>query len=230
MKKWIAALSLSLLAAPAAAHSYRVVLNSPSLLGHAGVQAVDHKTGTALVRVITPGFAVRKRGTVRVLVKNLGTAPFAFGPQHVTLQLADGTVLKPTPVEQFVKGQDLISRESSHAAVIDRLNRSALSAMPSQGGGMSAQSGPSGPPGPAFEVTSGHDWQTDESLLPGAKTLDAISQVLEPDTVAPQKAWGGYYVFDLPKEVFERRADQALTILVTTGGEQHRFDAVLKWK
>jgi hypothetical protein len=30
--------------------------------------------------------------------------------------------------------------------------------------------------------------------------------------------------------VFGRRADQPLTILVTTGAEQHRFDATLKWK
>jgi hypothetical protein len=85
--------------------------------------------------------------------------------------------------------------------------------------------------GSSSSATLGQDRKTDDWLVPGAQTLDAINQVLDaPLDVAPQKAWGGYYVFDLPKAVFERRADQPLTILVTTGAEQHRFAATLKWK
>ena len=47
--------------------------------------------------------------------------------------------------------------------------------------------------------------------LPGGRTLDAIYQILIPLTVDPAKAWGGYYVFDLPKAAFARRADQPLS-------------------
>ena len=79
--------------------------------------------------------------------------------------------------------------------------------------------------------TLGQDLRSDDSQIFGAQILDAINQVLDlPYDVAPQKAWGGYYVFDMPKSAFERKADQPLTILVTTGGEQHRFNAMLKWK
>ncbi|MEA3057553.1 MAG: hypothetical protein QOF34_368 [Sphingomonadales bacterium] len=231
------ALVLSLLAAPAAAHSYRVVLNAPGLVGHAGVQAIDDKTSTALVRVISPGAEVRERGTVRVLVMNLGAKPFPFGAPQVTLTLADGTVLQPTPLDQFVKGKDLVERESRYAATVDMQNRNNLSALESQqSSGMTAQSAAPVPGGSSGSGTSGsstlgQDQKTDSSLIPGAQTLDAINQVLDsPLDVAPQKAWGGYYVFDVPKAVFARRADQPLTILVTTGAEQHRFDAILKWK
>ena len=237
MRLWVpAGLSLCLLATPAWAHSYRVVLNAPTLAGHAGVQAVDDKTATALVRLISPGAEVRARGTIRVLVLNLGDKPFVFGREQVTLKLADGTVLKPTPIDQFIKGQDLVNRESGRAATIDRRNRNDLAELASQGSsGMTAQSiapvpGGSTVSGSSLDTTLGQDRRTDDSLIPGAQTLDAINQVLEAQDVAPQKAWGGYYVFDVPKDVFEHRADQPLTILVTTGAEQHRFDATLKWK
>jgi hypothetical protein len=238
MKQWVpAAIAFGLLAAPAGAHSYRVVLNAPALVGHAGVQAVDDRTSTALVRVISPGAEVGQRGTIRVLVMNLGGKPFPFGADQVTLKLADGTVLKPTPLEQFVKGKDLVERESRRAATVDLQNRNSLAELASQtGGGMTAQSiapGPGGSTvsGASSSSTLGLDRQTDDMLIPGAQTLDAINQVLDtPLDVGPQKAWGGYYVFDMPKAAFERRADQPLTILVRTGSELHRFDATLKWK
>ena len=67
-------------------------------------------------------------------------------------------------------------------------------------------------------------------MLPGSKTLDSIYQILIPLTVEPKHAWGGYYVFDVPKPVLARKADQPLTILVRTGAEEHRFSAVMKWK
>ena len=71
---------------------------------------------------------------------------------------------------------------------------------------------------------------TPPALLPGAETLNAIYQILISQPVAPNKAWGGYYVFDMPKAVSARRANQPLSILVRTGAEEHRFSAVLKWK
>jgi len=244
MKQWVpAAFSLCLLPTPACAHSYRVVLSPPTsatgkmLVGHAGVQAVDDKTSTALVRLISPGAEVRERGTIRVLVMNLGGKAFPFGQDQVTLKLADGTVLKPTPLDKFVKGKELVERESHIAATVDLQNRNNLEELAQQtSAGMTAQSTapvPGGSPvsGATGSSTLGQDRRTDDALIPGAQTLDAINQVLDaPFGVAPQKAWGGYYVFDVPKAVFERRADQPLTILVTTGGEQHRFNATLKWK
>src|SRR5436305_9000456 len=109
-KSVLAAVTLGLLASPAWAHSYRVVLSGPAagqkmLVGHAGVQAIDERTPTALVRLISPGAEVRQRGTIRVLVMNLSNSQFDFGPENVAIRLSDGTVLKQMPLEPMLKGK-----------------------------------------------------------------------------------------------------------------------------
>ena len=234
MKWWIAGLSAALISSGALAGSYRVVLqpkDGKMLVGHAGVQAVDDRTSTALVRLISPGNEVGERGTVRVLVMNLGSQPFDFGPESVRLTLSDGTVLAPASVEQFEKGRVLIERESRVAGASDFRNRNNLSGLEQQG-----RAGPSipnpgiSPVGSAGSGTGGHDRKSDDSMLPGAKTLDSIYQILITQPVPPTKAWGGYYVFDMPKSVFARQSDQPLSIAVTTGPETHQFQAMLKWK
>lgn len=237
MKRMLTSLVLLALSAPASAGSYRVLLQpvgGKMLVGHAGVEAVDETTAGAHVRLITPGNEVKARGTVRVLVRNLGTKAFQFGPDDVRLQLADGTQLKPTPLDQFEKGAELVQREMGHAAAIDMQIKNSLSIYAQQSGGgtqpASLQAGPSGSiSAPAADVED-FERRSDESDLPGAKTMDALYQLLLPETVGPNQVWGGYYVFDLPKDVFNHAADQPLTVIVRTGAEVHRFAATLHWK
>jgi hypothetical protein len=231
----ILASAAALLAAPAAAHSYRIELAMPPggklLQGHAGVEAADDRTALALVRVVAPGNEVKRRGTVRVLVMNLGATPFEFGPDDVTLTLADGSVLNPVPVAQMEDSRVLIERENQHAAANDLMTRNNLPGLDEQAnGGMTPQAMSPGAMTPGSGAAASHDQRTDQSLLPGAQLLDSLYQLLIPLTVEPQKAWGGYYVFDVPKSVSDRKADQPLTILVRTGAQVHRFPAILKWK
>jgi hypothetical protein len=235
MKWWGLAVCGCLISSGVAAHSYRVVLEPKDgrmLVGHAGVQAVDDRTATALVRVISPGNAVDDRGTIRILVMNLGSKSFEFGPDQVRATLGDGTLLQPSSVEQFEKGRMLVERESRYAAATDLRIRNNLPGLDQQSkGGPTAQSrAPTSSSGSSLSGTPGNDRRTDEALLPGAETLNAIYQLLIPQPVAPNEAWGGYYVFDMPKAAFARRADQPLSIVVTTGAEEHRFSAMLKWK
>jgi hypothetical protein len=245
MKSWTIALGALAIGAfavanPASAGSYRIVLADPPggklLIGHAGVQAADDITATAKVRVVAPGNPVRERGTVRVLVMNLGATPFDFGPDDVTLTLGDGTRLEPVPVDTMEKGRVLVERERRYAGAADFRNRNNLAPLAGQsGGGATAQSAAPVPGGStvapsAGSATLGQDRSSDERLTPGFETIDAIYQILVPLTVAPKHAWGGYYVFDVPKAVRARRADQPLAILVRTGREEHRFAATLQWK
>lgn len=236
MKRLIA-LFLFAATSPAMAKDYTVVLSPPDggevLRGHAGLHAVDARSDTTLVRVISPGSDVRERGTIRVLVMNLGTATFPFGPNQVSLELGDGTKLAPVPISQFIKGADLIEREMKFAGATDLQNRNNLSGLAQQsGGGATAQSAvplSRGPAGPSSVGIESFDNRTDAMLLPGAKTLDSIYQVLEEQPVEPKRAWGGYYVFNLPKPVRALKADQPLTIVVTTGAEVRRFQATLRY-
>lgn len=237
MKSWAIAFGALLVAAPAAAGSYRIVLTEPPhgklLIGHAGVQAADDITATAKVRIVAPGNPVRERGTVRVLVMNLSASPFGFGPDDVTLTLGDGTVLKSVPVDTMEKGRVLVERERRYAGAADFRNRNNLAPLAGQaGGGPTAQSmaPPSGEGASAGSATLGQDRSSDERLTPGFETIDAIYQILVPLNVPPSRAWGGYYVFDVPKEVRARKSDQPLSIAVRTGGEVHRFAATLEWK
>ena len=222
---------------PALAGAYRVELQAPPggrlLHGHGGVEAADERTGVALVRLISPGNDIHERGTIRALVMNLSGRPFRFGPDDVTLVLSDGTVLKPVPVAKMEDGRELVERETRHAAAIDLQNRNSFSTLQAQeNSGLTVQSLSPGAasPGSGVSGTGGHDHRTDESLLPGAELLDDIYQVLVPLSVEPRKAWGGYYVFDMPKELFRRKSDMPLTVLIRTGSEVHRFTATLKWK
>lgn len=221
---------------PAFAGAYRIVLDAPPtsklLHGYGGLAAADERSATALVRVIAPGNDIHERGTVRVLVMNLGTVPFEFGPDDVKLSLTDGTVLKPVPVGQMEDGRILVEREMQHAATTDMQNRNNLAGLQQQsnsGGTVQSSSPMARAAGPAGGTES-QDRRSDDMLLPGAKLLDSIYQILVPLKVEPNKAWGGYYVFEMPKAAFRKKADQPLTIVVRTGAEEHRFDATLKWK
>lgn len=238
MKRLIAA-ALLIASSPSLAASYKVVLAPPPggkvLKGHGGLHAVDNRTPTSLVRIVSPGSDVRERGTIRVLVMNLGTRTFPFGPEQVSLQLADGTKLSPVPLSAFIRGADLIEREMGRARVTDMRNRSNLGSLAQQSGGLSAQSNVPVPGGGASPMsgsvaTDSYEHRADEISLSGAKTLDSIYQVLESQPVEPSKAWGGYYVFDLPKRLRAMKTDQPLMIVVRTGAEVHRFNAILRYE
>ena len=68
--KGLAAIVFLTLAAPVSAASYKVVLSPPEgtsvVRGYGGLHAVDARTDTTLVRLISPGSDVRERGTIRV--------------------------------------------------------------------------------------------------------------------------------------------------------------------
>jgi len=231
-----AAIVLLTLATPVSAASYKVVLSPPAgtevVRGYGGLHAVDDRTNTTLVRVISPGSNIKERGTIRVLVMNKGTQTFAFGPDQVRLELADGTRLKPVPIGMFINKAELVEREVRRARTVDQRNRANLSELARQSAGSSA----SAPTGVAAAPTSGPiateglDLKTDDLLLPGAKTLAAIYQVLETQPVAPNQGWGGYYVFNMPKAIRDRKSDLPLKIVVTTGAEVRRFDATLQYR
>jgi hypothetical protein len=116
-----------------------------------------------------------------------------------------------------------------HAAAVDMQIKNSLSSYAQQGGGRTLTSTQAGAFAPGANIQD-LERRSDESDLPGAKTMDALYQLLLPETVGPNQAWGGYYVFDLPKAAFDRKVDQPLTIMVRTGSEEHRFAATLHWK
>jgi len=235
MKATILSLVLAMSAGQASAAGLSMQLKDGgerTLRARNGIHAVDSRTPSALVRVISPGMPFGKRGTVRVLVMNLGAKPFTFGPGKVRIALADGTLLPEVPVQEFDKGGFLIQREMRRQGAVDARVKSGLTDLAGQtSSGMTARSlNPASAPGGAAADASaarGQDRKTEADALPGARTLDGIYQVLRPAVVAPNEASGGYLVFEIPKALRAAKAAQEVTIIVDTGGEIHRFAASL---
>jgi hypothetical protein len=191
--------------------------------GHAGLHAADAKSERALVRIVAPGLEIDERGTIRVLVMNLGPEPFEFGPDNVKLTLADGSELKQVPMAEYERAYDIITREQNRMAAVNMQTRNSLSSIGQMPSGSNATPADSGD-------VSAVSQRANETPLPGSNTLDAMYEVLMPETVPSQAASGGYLVFEMPEQAKAAASDIPLTIMVRTGGEEHRFAGVLKWR
>lgn len=219
--------------ATAAGAEYRLRLQGEKIIrGNGGLHAADSRTEASLVRVVSSGIGISKRGTIRVLVMNLGAKPFAFGPADVRLRLPDGSELPHTPLAEFQRGAKLVSREMQRAANVDRRVKSDLSALAqSASTGVTVANGnsfstPAEPAG-ARGTSAGRQDRAAEKL-PGSETLNAIADIMRRTQLGPQEAAGGYLVFEMPKELRARRGDEPVTIVVRTGAEEHRFEAILQ--
>ena len=222
----LAALLALTVPAAAAADGHVVNLQPGSagmVRGHAGLHAVDARTEKALVRIVAPGLEIDERGTIRVLVMNLGDEPFEFGPDDVTLTLADGSELKHLPMAEFERAYGIITREQNRMAAVNMQTRNTLSSIGAMPSGSAATPADSG------DVASASQ-RGNETELPGSNTLNAMYELLMPETVEPQAASGGYLVFEMPEQAKAAKSDIPLTIAVRTGGEEHRFAGVLKWR
>ena len=221
------------LAVPAGATSYQLRIapgQGPMLTGRGGLHALDIRTKDTLIRVIAPGSRIEKRGTIRVLVMNLGKPAYRFGPDEVAIELPDGHALPEVPVGAFEDGHDLVAREVSRSTAIDRAVRSSLSSVAqSANSGMTAQTITGHQAGSADVRSESlqHDRAKDAGSVPGAQLLDDINGVLRPYTIGPNQAWGGYLVFDVPKPIRRASAGQPVTIVVRAGSDVYRIKATL---
>ena len=198
------------------------------LKGRGGLQVFDVNTDNTRMRIVAPGNRITNRGTVRVLVMNLGSSRYEFGPDEVSVELPDGTALPEVPFTAFDKGERLITREVGINRSTDMAVKSSLSQYAQQqNGGPTALPGTPAPA--ASENAAANTGRLDDfaSSVPGAKVLDGINGVLRPLPVGPKEAWGGYLIFNMPKSLQKAKVDQPVTIVVKTGGEVHRIKAVL---
>jgi len=210
-------------ASPAAAATYRLELQPKDgkiIRAPNGIHAVDSRTATSLVRVIAPGLKVeKKRGTLRVLVMNLGSRPFAFGPEDVTLKLADGTPVRFMALGEFSDGIQLVQNETvRNAAVRARIDANL------DGINLYGRMGLAG----RISAIDPFDLPPDDVNATAQKLQQAVDSLLPTDEVAPQQAMGGYLMFELPKSMHGLKGEQPLDLIVSTGGEEHHFAAVLR--
>lgn len=215
-----------LMAGPAAATDYKLQFDPGQgkvLKGRGGLQVFDVRTDKTLMRVIAPGSRITNRGAVRVLVMNLGQPAFEFGPNQVSVELPNGTPMREVPIDVFDKGEKLVEREVRIGGAVDRAVKSNLSSYADQQNSVAA------PNVVSHEVAGANAMRSDELAndLPGAKLLGGLNGVLRPLAVGPKEAWGGYLIFEMPRDVQKAKSNQPVTIVVRTGTEVHRIKAVL---
>jgi hypothetical protein len=229
----IVALAFAACAAPASA-GFRVQLQGPAdhtLRGRHGLHAVDSRGSASLVRVISPGSLVNRIGTVRVLVMNLGDKPFTFGPGDVAIALADGTSLPIVAQREFEAGAQIVETESARRDSVNARNManlSSLSQSAATGVTVLNPNASAGPPGAGPGSEAGkldHPGAADRSAAQEIRT--AVDGLMVSRVVRPQGGAGGYLVFALPKPVRTAKTDLNLVVTVRTGGETHRFEAIL---
>ncbi|MFL6735207.1 MAG: hypothetical protein ACJ8EY_11015 [Sphingomicrobium sp.] len=198
------------------------------LRGRGGLQVYDVTTDKTRMRIVAPGNRITKRGTVRVLVMNLGTQRYEFGPEEVSVELPDGTALAEVPFSAFDQGERLITSEVGINRSVDMAVKSSLTQYAQQqNSGLTAGNVSGGKL--SNESPTANTGKVDDfaDSVPGVKLLDGINGVLRPLAVGPKEAWGGYLIFDMPKALQKAKVDQPVTIVVKTGGEVHRINAVL---
>jgi hypothetical protein len=234
MKKLlIAAVALAAAASPALAGPLTLELEPKDgkiLRAVSGMQAVDSRTASALVRVISPGQKVTKRATVRVLIMNLGSKPFSFGPRNVSLKLADGTSVPFMHLAEFRDGIQLVQRETARQSSVrsridnnlDGINTSGASVPNGQSLSQNAAAN-------STTRASELDIPTDSAIASADRLQGAVDSIIATtSTLAPKQATGGYMMFELPDSVRRSKADQPVELIVSAAGEEHHFSAVLR--
>ena len=232
MRKLMVGVALTLgVAGIANAADYKLVFapgQGKVLKGQGGLQVFDVLTDKTRMRIVAPGNRITNRGTVRVLVMNLAQPSYEFGPDEVSVVLPDGTALPEVPVSVFDKGETMIGREVGINRSVDRAVKSNLNSYAQQqNSGMTSTAVTGGTLTHESPTTNIQSVDAFSDNVPGARLLGGLNGVLRPLTVGPKEAWGGYLIFDMPKALQKAKTSQPVTIVVKTGREVHRINAIL---
>lgn len=254
-----AAASLLMLSAPATAAKFDLALQplpgqNPRMV--AGIQSVDNHSGASSVRLVPHEGAIKKRGTLQLMVLNRGQQPFNVGPENVTAKLADGTPVEIIPYERLLKEEKNRKMWRSIAAGLSAMNNSTSANHAGFVSGTATYSGSTfgrigGIGGTPFSSTtsgtatiSGYDEgraiaarsiadQQNNQIFANLAQQNAAGRAAvqthaRTTTVDPEGVFDGQIVFELPKATRSAKTDQTVTFIVNVGGEEHRFEALLK--
>ncbi len=222
----------------------------------AGIQSVDNHGQSASVRLIPHEGAISKRGKVQLVVINRGKQPFNIGSENVTAKLADGTPVAIIPYERLAKEEKNRKTWRSIAAGLSAMGNSMNANQAGFVSGTATYSGSTvgrigGIGGTPFSsntlgtaTISGYDEgravaaraiaeQQNEQVFANLAQRnvagqEALQTNMRTTTVDPEAVFDGEVVFELPKASRSLKTNQPITFVVDVGGEEHRFDAVLK--
>ena len=217
-----------------------------------GRETVDDSTATTSVRLLEPRQQTQKQGGFRVYVMNNTGKPFNFGPENVTLKMADGTAVAMLTYQDLLKQE---KRREAWQAIAAGFAAAGRNMQASQAGynygsasfsgntygsygttpytantyGTATYSGYNA--GAAFAAQSSANEQNQRDfqalqLSQAAKRQD-LAQVMKTTTVDPGQAFGGIVQYMVPAAVRSSKTALPVTIEVRTGDDVHTFQATL---
>ena len=218
-----------------------------------GVAAVDSFGPSSTVRLVQTEGSIKKRASIQLLVMNKGQQPFNIGPENVRAELADGTPVAIINYDQLVREE---KKRKMWAAIAAGLGAAGNSMSASNAGWSSGTATYNGSSYGTFGTTpyrssssgtvsySGYDYgqaqaaqaiadrQNDETFDRMAANNSARAEALKVNmrtsTVDPDQIFGGSVMYELPPSVRGSKVEVPVTFIVTAGGDDHRFRAVLK--
>ena len=217
-----------------------------------GREVVDDTTATTSVRLLEPRQQTPKQGGFRVYVVNNTGKQFNFGPENVTLKMADGTAVAMLTYQDLLKQE---KRREAWQAIAAGFAAAGRNMQASQAGynygsasfsgntygtygttpytantyGTATYSGYNA--GAAFAAQSVANEQNQRDFqalaLNQAAKREDLAQVMKTTTVDPGQAFGGIVQYMVPAAVRSSKTAVPVTIEVRTGDEVHKFQATL---
>jgi hypothetical protein len=205
----------------------------------AGVETVDSITTASAIRFIEPTGPFKKRAVIQIMFLNSGQRPFNVGPENVTAQLADGTVVPIIGYDQLAREEKRRQGWAHFGAALQVMGNSLSTIDAGNTYGSAIYSGNIGGYGySGIASYSGHDataaaiaGQTarreNELVLErfNARRQQGdvtLAQSLQTTTVDPNIVLDKQVTFEMPAKV--RSAKNPVTILFTiSAGEDHHI-------
>lgn len=235
---YIAALTAGCFGGPAMAADY--VLNisageSQCQRFSDGWKFIDDEQRLSAVRIRQPREALPKQSGFIVYVVNTGDRAFNFGPENVTINLSDGTLVTMMRFDDLMLRQSKSESRQKFRMALRAIGRTLETSNAGYTSGSFTYSGTSSGTGSFSSYNSGQAYAVqalvDEQNRRDIQTMRLnqaarrveLAQVMKTTTVDSGQVFGGLVQYKVPKAVQSSKVQVPVTIEIRTGDEVHSF-------
>lgn len=216
-----------------------------------GVEAIDSALEHSSVRIVESEEKTGKRGRFSIAAFNASGSPVNFGPENVTITLADGSPLTVVPYERLVKEQKNRMLWASVLGGVAAVSNNMAASDAGYQSGTVAYSGTtfsrygtfnsrgtgtySGYNAAAANVAQASADAQNEAMFDrlaasNAASLQALKANLRTSTIDAGASFGGLITFDIPSNARKPKQPLSLQIVVEIAGDKHVFSGTLVQK
>jgi hypothetical protein len=248
--------ALVLTSSPALAREYAMQLqpseNQQERVA-SGVEALDSIATSSTIRFIEPNGPFKKRGTIEIFFVNSSPHPFNVGPENVTAQLDDGTIVPIIGYEQLAREERHRQGWAAFGAALAAASNSTSAANAGNTYGTATYSGNTygnvggyGYQSRTYGTANYQAYDATAAAIAGqtaqrqneaifARLADsrqagnvALAESFRTTTVDPNGVFGGQVTFELPAKARSSKTPVAITFTVGAGEDRHIVKAIVQ--